>query len=57
MHGNSTNLPAYLTLSQTCKDAMFFFLSYVFSSTKLKNKRVGLVLPRGGGGARGRWPK
>jgi hypothetical protein len=39
-----------LSSSQTSKNAMFFFLSHVFSSTKSENKRAQQVLLGGGGG-------
>jgi hypothetical protein len=41
MYGNNTRtFPVYLPLSQTSKNTMFLFLSYVFSSTKPENRRA-----------------
>jgi predicted nucleotide-binding protein (sugar kinase/HSP70/actin superfamily) len=43
---NARNLPVWLFLSQTSKNAMFFLLIfYVFSSIKLENKRAEQILP------------
>jgi hypothetical protein len=37
MHGNNTrNLSVHISLSQISKNTIFFFLSHVFSSTKLE---------------------
>jgi hypothetical protein len=45
VHGNNAkNLHVYLYL-KLAKKAMFFFISYVFSSTKLENKKAEQVLP------------
>jgi hypothetical protein len=60
MHGNNTRkLPMYylyLKLAKTPCSSMF----YVFSSTKLENRREEQFLPRAGGGGwywweQGRW--
>jgi hypothetical protein len=41
MHGsNASNLFVLLSLSQTSKRCVFLIISYVFSSTKLENKRA-----------------
>jgi hypothetical protein len=50
VHGsNARNLSVYPSLPQTSKNTVFLIVSYVFSSTKLENKRVEQVLPRKGG--------
>jgi hypothetical protein len=39
IHGNTTRkLPVYLPLSQASKNIMFFFLSFLFSSTKVREQ-------------------
>jgi hypothetical protein len=55
VYGNNTrNLPVYLSSSQTSEMPHFLIIFYVFSSTKLENKRVEQVLPRGMVGGRRR---
>jgi hypothetical protein len=57
MHGsNARNLPVQVSLSQSKKCYVFLIIFYVFSSTKLENKREELVLPRSGVGVEGGGP-
>jgi hypothetical protein len=51
VHGSSArNLPVYQSLSVTSKKCyVFLIISYVFSSTKLENKRAEQALPGSGG--------
>jgi hypothetical protein len=44
-------LYSYLNLKQ--KHYVFLIISYVFSSTKLENKRAAQAVPRSGGGGKG----
>jgi hypothetical protein len=60
VHGNNTKkFPVQLSLSQTSKKAMFLFLSFVFASTKLENRKAEQILPKEVGGLAlvggGRW--
>jgi hypothetical protein len=53
MHENNTrDLHEYLSSFQNNKNATFFLLSFVFSSTKLENKRAEQVLAIDSGGRR-----
>jgi hypothetical protein len=49
VHGsNAKNVSVQLSLSQTSKNAMSFFLVLVFSSTKSENNKAEQVLPGSG---------
>jgi hypothetical protein len=42
--------PIWVVIHICMKNAMFFLLPFIFSSTKSENKRMKQVLPRGWGG-------